>query len=116
MELKKIMVGDDEYIFINTSRSTRNGFAHDTVLMKNGREIGTYTCQYLNRTWEAYQYCSVMHCCVSQILNERFKTFLGVIRAETPNHRLTHRMKEVAQLDFDCREDVQDLHAVKQAL
>ena len=116
MEIKKVVVGEDEYIFVNTSRSTRNGFAHDTVLTKNGFEIGRHTVHYINRTWESYQYQTVMGSLIWNIIDERAKTFLGVIRAETPSHRLSKHRKEQLMQEFLCRNDIIELHELRQAL
>ena len=44
-----------------SSRSTRNGFAHDcTVRDENYNEVSEATCHYLNRTWECYRFESVL--------------------------------------------------------
>lgn len=42
------------------SRDTRNGFAHDCVFLLNGREENRASCHYLNRTWELYEFQSVI--------------------------------------------------------
>lgn len=55
-----------EVEFVNQSRSTRHGFAHDTTMFVDGWEIESATCHYLNRTWECFQYQSVMLKAVSQ--------------------------------------------------
>ena len=45
-----------------TSRSTRNGFAHDCeVRDENYNDICKATCHYLNRTWECFRFESVLH-------------------------------------------------------
>jgi len=35
---------------------TRNGFKHEATILKNGSEVGFAKVNYLNRTWEAYEY------------------------------------------------------------
>ena len=40
--------------------STRNGFKHEAMLMVNGRELDRVKCNYLNRTWEQFEYQTVM--------------------------------------------------------
>lgn len=35
---------------------TRNGFKHEATILKNGQEVGFAKVNYLNRTWEAYEY------------------------------------------------------------
>ena len=51
---------DDVYSVVCNSESTRNGFRHIAVLHKNGYEIARAKCSYLNRTWESYQFESVL--------------------------------------------------------
>ena len=56
------------YIIVNQTRKTRNGFAHDSYLLKQSSghdelffQIGKkQSCFYLNRTWESYTYQSVI--------------------------------------------------------
>lgn len=45
MEIKKMHIDENEIEFVNTSRSTRNGFAHDTTLFINGRQYMTSVSQ-----------------------------------------------------------------------
>jgi len=51
---------DDVYSVVCNSESTRSGFRHVAVLHKNGFEIARTKVCYLNRTWEAYQFESVL--------------------------------------------------------
>lgn len=60
MEIWKRVIDGKEVMFVNQSRDTRHGFAHDTTLFIDGREITSSSCYYLNRTWERYLYQSVM--------------------------------------------------------
>ena len=68
MEIKKINVNGREVEFVNRSRDTRHGFAHDTTMFVNGHEVAEDTCHYLNRTWECYRYQTVMKCAVDKHL------------------------------------------------
>lgn len=71
MEIKKFTVNGKEYEFVNSSRNTRSGFAHDTTLFINGVENAEHTCHYLNRTWECYTYQTVMMGAVRELINDR---------------------------------------------
>ena len=44
------------YEFIGLYRNTRGGFAHDAVVFINECEEMRATCNYINRTWENYNY------------------------------------------------------------
>jgi len=51
---------DDKYSVICNCVGTRNGFRHDAVLMENGVEVAKAKVNYLNRTWEAHQFDTVI--------------------------------------------------------
>lgn len=52
----------DKYSVVCGSSATRNGFKHTATLLTNGRDTGeTVKCNYLNRTWESYEYQSVLY-------------------------------------------------------
>jgi len=61
-------INNQKYSINLTWRKTRNGFAHDSYLLKQSSghdelffQIGKkQSCFYLNRTWEAYTYQSVI--------------------------------------------------------
>ena len=46
-------------------KNTRNGFKHTAILMLNGNEQESTKINYLNRTWERYEYESVLKKIVS---------------------------------------------------
>lgn len=60
MQIRKFEIDGKEVEFVNTSRDTRNGFAHDTTFFINGCQYGEATCHYINRTWERYAFQTVM--------------------------------------------------------
>lgn len=86
--IKTHHVGNNVYMFICQSRSTRNGFAHDCELIKNtSSHLSKATCHYINRTWERYTYQSVMIRAIMQKLKdynaaarEQFKREHGLSR------------------------------------
>lgn len=45
---------------VGNTESSRNGFRHRAVLYLNGQSVDQATVHYLNRTWESYEYQSVM--------------------------------------------------------
>jgi hypothetical protein len=51
---------DKVYSAVCNSEETKNGFRHVAILHKNGFEIARAKCTYLNRTWEYYQFESVL--------------------------------------------------------
>lgn len=69
--LHTLSINDNLIIFVNNSRSTRNGFAHDSELYINDNYKGNLSCHYLNRTWERYRYQTVMMRLVNSLIEER---------------------------------------------
>ncbi len=41
-------------------KSTRGGFKHTATLLTRGYERTRATCQYVNRTWESFEYALVL--------------------------------------------------------
>ena len=50
----------DKIEVVCTSESTRYGFRHLATLLINGIETATAKCTYQNRTWEKYEFQSVL--------------------------------------------------------
>ena len=48
------------YQIICDYQKTRNGFKHVAKLLKNGRDISETKVCYLNRTWESFEYETVI--------------------------------------------------------
>ena len=53
------------------SESTRSGFRHLATLMRNGVEIQDGKCCYQNRTWERYEFQSVLNQVVRKALKNK---------------------------------------------
>ena len=95
MEIKKVLKG--QFQFLNECKSTRNGFCHKTTLFdNNGNQIATKTNNYLNRTWECYQYQSVMRCCLCKRIEKLQKEFLEKWKSEKNIKRFLKKEKEIA--------------------
>jgi len=52
---------NDEYTVVCESQNTRTGFRHVAILLRNGDEIYRTKCTYQNRTWERFQFESVLN-------------------------------------------------------
>ena len=50
----------DGYEIIAHWEKTRNGFRHIAILMKDGSEVDRAKATYTNRTWESYEYQTVI--------------------------------------------------------
>lgn len=83
----KIFKLDEVYSVVCNSESTRSGFRHVATLCRNGYGYAKSKCCYLNRTWEAYEFESVL----VKIVNDNFEgtekeKYLAVIHSD-PNGR-----------------------------
>ena len=65
------------------SGNTRNGFKHECEIAVNGRVVAKTKICYLNRTWEQYEYQSVIYKAVDDLVlsetaidNEKLKKAL----------------------------------------
>lgn len=70
------------YSVICEAENTRNGFRHVATLLKNGSDIARATKSYLNRTWECFQFESVL----LKIVNDNFdgeerEGFINIIKS-----------------------------------
>ena len=56
----KIFDLGDGYSVVCTSESSSTGFRHRAVLCRNGYSITKTTIPYYNRTWECYEFESIL--------------------------------------------------------
>ena len=116
MEIRKITINGNEYEFINESRSTRNGFAHDTTLFKGYSSIGKASCHYLNRTWECYRYQTVMKRCISNIIDAKEANYIAEYKANNGIKRLTAEKRGEIMQEFYELETIKELLEVYKQL
>ena len=116
MTIRKITVNGNEYQFVNDSRNTRTGFAHDTTLFKNGKKIGRATTIYYNRTWECYRYQTVMKKCISNIINEKEEDYISAYKANNGIKRLTAEKRGQAMQEFYEQKNIKELLDVYEQL
>lgn len=78
----KIFKINDELSVICESKKTRNGFKHEATLMRSGYEEERVKICYLNRTWERYDFESVLEklCDKSSITDEERALFTERIK------------------------------------
>lgn len=116
MEIRKIKVNGREYQFVNSSRNTRTGFAHDTTLFIDGREYGRATAIYYNRTWECYQYQTVMKRCIDEMIENNYKDYVEMYKADNDIKRLTAEKREQMETEFYKQKEIKELQKVYKAL
>jgi hypothetical protein len=67
---------NNEYSLILFDKDIKNGFKHIARIFENGKEIGFVKCEYLNRTWEAYEYQTVILKAIKEFINEPLQSEL----------------------------------------
>ena len=68
METKVISLNGDTFRFeCERINWHSRGFAHVCTLFRNGHEMCSERAEYLNRTWEAYPYQTVMLMCTKKV-------------------------------------------------
>jgi hypothetical protein len=60
IKMKMFKLTNGDYI-VCESKSTRNGFKHVANLLRGGYSIAETKICYLNRTWESFEYESVIN-------------------------------------------------------
>ena len=68
---KNANINGTTFQFVCTSRNTRSGFAHDCELTTSNGQTVNATAIYYNRTWEQYEYQSVMIKAVNYLIECR---------------------------------------------
>lgn len=59
-DIQRVEAGQDRHIILST-QDTNYGFRHIAEMYQGERLIGKAKCCYYNRTWEQYDYQSVIH-------------------------------------------------------
>ena len=105
MELRKFEINGREVEFANQFRGTRGGFAHDTTMFVDGHRIGEATCHYINRTWEAYTYQTVMLNAVYNRVEELKQYAKDAFMTARGYKKLTANRK--AEFEAECKQNTE---------
>ena len=77
----RIFTLDENYSAVCNFEKTRNGFRHVASLHKNGISIASAKTCYLNRTWECYEFESVLYKLVENNFDGDLKAkFMDVVK------------------------------------
>lgn len=71
---------NEHYTIVCEYQNRRGGFKHVATLLQDGQEIDSTKCLYVNRTWERFQYASVLF----KMIDKHFKgqereTFMAAV-------------------------------------
>jgi len=116
MQIFKANINGNEYEFICEFKDTRSGFNHTCKLFVNDRFETSATCHYINRTWESYNYQSVMLRAVG-ILMEQHENFLKeIFKSENGYEKMTAKRKEEFNRHLAVDNMMMEYQAVKEKL
>lgn len=101
MSITKKVINNNEYMFVNSWRGNRSGFVHETQLYKNDNLIAENKAQYYNRTWECYEYQSVMRGAVHALIAEAKEAHKNAYKQAHNIKRLTETKRAEMQADFE---------------
>lgn len=81
-------------LFVNEWRKTRNGFRHETTLFLGSGPEGSARVDYCNRTWECYEYQTVMSRCVRDLIEQAKARQLHIWKSAHGYERMSPKRRE----------------------
>ena len=102
------------------SESTRYGFRHLATMFKDGAEIQDGKCTYQNRTWERYEFQSVLNDVVRKALKNKLiseeeekacKEFIDGDQTDWSGFKTTSMVASLGELFCDNQKDKNDWKA-----
>jgi hypothetical protein len=87
---------DSEYSIVAGWKKTRNGFKHVAVLFKNGEEVAETKVNYLNRTWESYEYETVIRNLLAENFNEQRASQYAAVTSGKSNADMNANFRSTA--------------------
>jgi hypothetical protein len=98
-------------------KKTRQAFKHEATLFVNGQECETVKICYLNRTWERYEYQSVLEKLIEKTAalstqdKELCKKFVGQDHTDWSGFRSTAMIASLGEIFCDSQKDKNDWKA-----
>lgn len=84
-----------EYEIVAYSYETRNSWGHKATLIHNGtHELNRYKITYYNRTWETYQYQSVIQSVLSDYITYLIDEYIDDYKSQHNIKRLKKSQRE----------------------
>lgn len=115
---KVINYNDHNYlfVFVNETKNTRNVFSHNTQLFLNDSHLDSGKVNYLNRTWEPYQYQTSMYQSVQNYLNATIERYKRYFLEKNNYKRMTKERKKEFDSSLNERVNIQVLRMLLKAL
>lgn len=107
MNIKEMQIDGHDIKFVNNTWETRYSWGHETTLFIDNEEINTSKCRYYNRTWECYQYQSIMKNCLYNYMDRVKTCFIDA-------YKLGHNIKRLCgNKKADCLQLLEDFEQYK---
>jgi hypothetical protein len=92
-----------EFKIVAQSYETRNSWGHKAYLVNdNNYTMNTYKITYYNRTWECYQYQSViksvLYDYMTQLINDYINDYKDTNNIKRLNHNLKQQLTDQAKM------------------
>jgi len=107
----------DRIEIVCESKKTRKGFKHEATLLLDGSERDKVKCCYLNRTWEAYEYQSVIQELIRKTKSipdserELCKAFIEKDRTDWSQFKTTSMVANLGEMLCDSQKEKNDWKA-----
>jgi len=99
--MKTIKINNNEYTFFNEVWERGYNWGHRSVLHLNGYKLTEAKLTYYNRTWEAYQFQSVMLQAVEDYISGLLWKAIDSYKRENNIKRLTKDKKQIVVSKFE---------------
>lgn len=93
---------DNKFTIVAYTYSTQHNWGHKATLYSNTHELNTYKITYYNRTWETYQYQSVIKAVLSDYMEYLLNNYVDDYKADNNIKRLKSSIKQ--ELIKQCKE------------
>ena len=120
MKTREIVIGRGSnkiiFNFIVERGNTRNGFKHTCNLIVNGLHNVKNGCHYYNRTWEAYDYQSVMSGAINTYKCEIEEQVKQRLLAKEGKKRMTPTLKKELEKEYKKNNTLKAISKCKEIL
>lgn len=98
------------YKIVAESWETYNSWGHKATLFNGDNELTHSRIRYLNRTWECYQYQSVILDAIYEAMKRRQTRLVDDYKLQANVIRMTKRRKELLYQDDIELQELQELY------
>lgn len=99
-----------DYKIVAESWETYNSWGHKATLFKDDYELTHSRIRYLNRTWECYQYQSVILDAIYEAMKRRQTRLVDDYKSQANVMRMTKRRKELLYQDDVELQELEELY------